>query len=99
MGYRPVRQIDGVTHLGREEPSGGEFRGKNAPERRESGGFRAQEGGSLGGPSRGREPWPKVAKSCGKVRKNGRRRELTLSASGGNWWFGRLAADRKAPRA
>jgi hypothetical protein len=30
--------------------------------------------------------------------RNGRRREVILSASGGNCWVGRLAADHKAPR-
>lgn len=50
--------------------------------------FGAIFGASLGGdgePEMGRRRERKVAKSRGKVRRNGRRRELTLLGVVGNW--------------
>jgi hypothetical protein len=41
---------------------------------------------------------PNAGKTRGKVRGNGRRRELSLSASRVNWWIERFASDGQAPR-
>jgi hypothetical protein len=43
--------------------------------------------------------WAEEVKTGGKGPRNERRQEVILSASRVNWWVGRLAADRKAPRA
>ncbi len=53
---------------------------------------------TLRGRLRGRERRRAVARTGKKRPKNGRRREFTLSASLVTGVFGRLAADRKAPR-
>ena len=47
---------------------------------------------------RGRDRRPKGAKSRGKGRRNGERREFTLSASRVNCWVGSFAPDGQAPR-
>jgi hypothetical protein len=47
---------------------------------------------------RGRDRRPKGAKSRGKGRRNGERREFTLSASRVNYCVERSASDRQAPR-
>ena len=94
---RPLLGGRGLARVRREPPRAGEFGGSEGVRNRESGRFSGAVGRLSWGRARGRERRPDVAKSRGKGRRNGERREVLLSASRVNCWIGRSAPNRQAP--